>query len=79
MTVIRFRPRRADRSLAIALTIFESVRAGVDAPTAIIKAFPDLASGELFEAFSRAHHVLNNLQRELLAALKSGDDGGQSA
>ena len=75
MKIIPFR-RRTDRALEIALAIFRSLRPGVDAPTAVLESYPDLNSDELFEAFSQAHHVLNNLQRQLLANLKGGDDGG---
>ena len=75
MKIVAFR-RRTDRALEIALAIFQSLRPGVDAPTAVLESYPDLNSEELFEAISQAHHVLNNLQRQLLANLKGGDDGG---
>ena len=73
--IIPFRPRCPDRELDIALAIFELVRADLDAPSAIIERCPGLTSRELFDAFSRAHHVLNNLQRVLLDELKLGDGG----
>ncbi len=63
MKIIPFRHRRADRALKVALAIFQALRPGVDAPTAVLETYPDLNSDELFEAFSQAHHVLNNLQR----------------
>jgi hypothetical protein len=78
MTVIRFRPRGPDRSMEIVSAIFEALRRGVDTPSAVIAKVPGLARAELFKAFSRAHHILNNLQRELLKDL-GGGDGGQSA
>ena len=59
MKIIPFR-RRTDRALEIALAIFQALRPGVDAPTAVLESYPDLNSDELFEAFSQAHHVLNN-------------------
>ena len=67
-------------------TLLKAVRGQADryitkpfAPSAIIERCPGLTPRELFQAFSRAHHVLNNLQREMLVQLKGGDDGGQSA
>ena len=77
MSVVRFRSRRRTRTMEIVEVIFASLKPKVDAPAEILSQLPDLAPDELFEAFSRAHHVLNNLQREILSDL--GGDGGSRA
>ena len=58
--------------------LFASLRPKVDAPTEVLDKLPNLAPAELFEAFQRAHGILDELHRAILSGI-GGDDRGQPA
>jgi hypothetical protein len=76
--VVQFpiKPRCADAPVEIALTIFTSLRPGLDAPSALLKAHPELTPSAAREAFALAHRILIQFEQEATENMMRG--GGQS-
>jgi hypothetical protein len=81
MSVLEFKPRRADRTTELATAIIESIQTGKDAhqlAREFIAAAPGLSATEANVAFTRAHRVVEIL-RGLVIEKLHGDDGAPAA